>query len=162
MVGTTRWFIQLFLNLLNLKKCSAFGKSWNKLNILKSNNQINSTVTNRAWVLSTYWTRSRSSAGLLCEWKNDGSPCLLERSILFWRMRGCWIILTKMAVSLSALAFRRHVVNAIFLKYSKEGSNIWIRNVPLDVCYNDTKIFRSHLKNKAGVRCAERTPNADA
>ena len=50
--------------------------------------------------------------------------------------------------------------NAIFLKYSKESrspsSHGEIRNVPSDFCY------RWYLKNKTGVRCAKRTPNAVA
>ena len=41
------------------------------------------------------------------------------------------------------LAFRRHVVSVTFLKYSKEGrlssSYFGIRNIPSDVCYDDTK-----------------------
>ena len=40
--------------------------------------------------------------------------------------------------SLPLLAFRREVVNAIFVKYSKEGrsssSHVEIRNVPSDFC----------------------------
>ena len=55
--------------------------------------------------------------------------------------------------TLPLLAFQGHVVNAIFLKYSKEGrlssSHVGIRNIPLDVCYGD-----------AGVRCAKRTLDA--
>ena len=58
------------------------------------------------------------------------------------------------------LAFRRDVANAIFLKYQKEGrsfsSHVEIRNNPLDFCY------RYCLKNKAGVRCAKRTPDSVA
>ena len=46
------------------------------------------------------------------------------------------------------------VVNAISLKYSKEGrsssSPVGIRNVSSDVCYDDS---RCHLKNKIGARC---------
>ena len=45
--------------------------------------------------------------------------------------------------SLPLLEFRRNVVNAIFLKYSREGrlssSHLRIRNIPLDVCYDDRK-----------------------
>ena len=48
--------------------------------------------------------------------------------------------------SLPLLAFRRDVVNAIFLKYSKEGrlssSHVGIRNIPSDVCYDDTKYYQ--------------------
>ena len=45
--------------------------------------------------------------------------------------------------SLPLLAFRRDVVNAIFVEYSKEGklspSHIGVRNIPSDVCYDDVK-----------------------
>ena len=45
--------------------------------------------------------------------------------------------------SLLLLAFRRLVVNVIFLKYSKEGrlssSHLGIRNIPSNICYNDKK-----------------------
>ena len=41
------------------------------------------------------------------------------------------------------MAFGRIVVNAIFQEYSKEGklspSHIGIRNIPSDICYDDTK-----------------------
>ena len=52
-------------------------------------------------------------------------------------------------MSLSLLAFWRHVVDAIFLKYSKEGrsspSHEQIRSVLIclpDVCYDDTKHYQ--------------------
>ena len=45
--------------------------------------------------------------------------------------------------SLPLLAFRRDIVNATFLEYSKEGRLFWsrggIRNIPSDVCYDNTK-----------------------
>ena len=45
--------------------------------------------------------------------------------------------------SLPLPAFRRHVVNIIFLEYSKEGrlstSHLGIRNIPSDVSYDVTK-----------------------
>ena len=45
--------------------------------------------------------------------------------------------------SLSLLAFRRHVVNVICLKYSKErrlsSSHLGIRNIPSNVCYDGRK-----------------------
>ena len=58
--------------------------------------------------------------------------------------------------SLPLLAFRRDVVNVIFLEYSKEGklspSQIGIRNIPSDVmmtqnivrCMLNAGIFRNH------------------
>ena len=45
--------------------------------------------------------------------------------------------------SLPLLAFWKHVINEIFLKYSKEGrlssSHLGIKNIPSDDCYDDTK-----------------------
>ena len=41
--------------------------------------------------------------------------------------------------SLPFLVFRRHIVNDVFLKYSKDGrlssSLVGIRNIPSDICY---------------------------
>ena len=43
--------------------------------------------------------------------------------------------------TLPLLDFRRYVVNTFFLKYSNKdslsSSHVRIRNVPLDVCYDD-------------------------
>ena len=48
--------------------------------------------------------------------------------------------------SLPLLAFRRDVVNVIFLKYSKKGrsssGHLGIRNVPWDFCYDDTNHYQ--------------------
>ena len=108
--------------------------------------------------------------------------------------------------SLPFLVFRRHIVNAFFLKYSKEGrlssSHVEIRNIPSDICCDVTKHYQvqcehrrtqnpfKHLRwsvfaqivnilksltgytktlseympllqNKAGLRCAKRTLDAD-
>ena len=53
------------------------------------------------------------------------------------------------------LVFRRHIVNAIFLKYSKEGrlfsSHVGIRNIPSDVCYDVTK----HYQVQSEHRCTQ-------
>ena len=61
------------------------------------------------------------------------------------------------------LVFQRDVVNAIFLKYSKErissSNHVGIRNVVSNICYYDKKLFLCHFKHKAGVRCAK-TPDA--
>ena len=50
------------------------------------------------------------------------------------------------------LAFRRHVVNAIFLKYSEEGrlsSNyLGIRNIPLDVCYGGATYYQVQSEHR--------------
>ena len=48
--------------------------------------------------------------------------------------------------SLPLLVFRRDVANATFQKYSKEGrlssSQVGIRNIASDVCYDDTKHYQ--------------------
>ena len=47
--------------------------------------------------------------------------------------------------SLPSLTFQKDVVNATFLKYSKEvrlsSSHVGIRNIPSDVCYDDTMLY---------------------
>ena len=53
------------------------------------------------------------------------------------------------------LAFQINVVNAIFLKYSKEGrpfsSHVGIRNVSSDVCFGDTKHYQ--VTSEKQLRC---------
>ena len=57
--------------------------------------------------------------------------------------------------SLSLLALRRHAANAIFPKYSKNGSSstchVGIRNAPSDLCHNDTKHY--HVQSEKQGRC---------
>ena len=54
--------------------------------------------------------------------------------------------------SLPVLTFRRHVVNVIFLKYSKEGrlssSNLGIRNISSNVCYGGTKQYQVQSEHR--------------
>ena len=54
--------------------------------------------------------------------------------------------------SLPFLAFRRDVADAIFLKYSKEdrlsSSRAGIRNIPSDVCYDDTKHYQEQSQHR--------------
>ena len=62
-------------------------------------------------------------------------------------IQGAWVLYRiykgKSDESLPLLAFLRHFVNVIFLKHSKEGRlssrHLGIRNIPSDVCYDDTK-----------------------
>ena len=73
--------------------------------------------------------------------------------MLFLRVHWYCIVLIKMkAMSLSLLAFQRHLVNATFLKYSKEGrlssSHVGIRNIPSDACYDDTKHFQVESEHR--------------
>ena len=71
---------------------------WTKLkeSIFNNNDQINSIVTTRTWVLSTEWTKYRI---LL---KNGGGPRLFEWYMLFFRVRGYCMILTKLTGQASA------------------------------------------------------------
>ena len=97
---TTEWCTLLLLNFLNLRDLFDV---WIKLkeSIFKNNNQINSTVTTRKGFFSKGWTRAFPSTRLVSEWKNGGGPRLLKCSMfwcwmLFFRMHGCCITLTKM------------------------------------------------------------------
>ena len=54
--------------------------------------------------------------------------------------------------SLPFLVFWRHIANAIFLKYSKEGrlssSHVGIRNIPSDVYYDVTKQYQVQTEHR--------------
>ena len=60
-------------------------------------------------------------------------------------------------------SFWRDLVNAIFLKHSKEdrlsSSHVGIRNIPSDVCYINTK-YQVQSENKAGVKCVKKILDA--
>ena len=64
---------------------------------------------------------------------------------------------------LSLLSFWRDLVNAIFLKHSKEdrlsSSHVGIRNIPSDVSYINTK-YQVQSENKAGVKCVKKILDA--
>ena len=65
--------------------------------------------------------------------------------MLFFRVSYC-INKDEDNESLPFLVFWRHIVNAIFLKYSKEGrlssSHVGIWNISSDVCYDVTKYYQ--------------------
>ena len=45
--------------------------------------------------------------------------------------------------SMPFLVFRKHIVNAKYSKKSRLSSNhVGIRNIPLDICYDDTEYFQ--------------------
>ena len=87
--------------------------------------------------LSTEWTRSWPSTGLVSGRKNGGGSDLFQWWMLLFINKG------EADDSLLLLSFRRHVVNTICLTYSKERrisfSHVGIRNIPSAVCYDDTK-----------------------
>ena len=130
------------MHLVNLRDLLDVGTKL-KNNIFKNNNQISSTVTTRMWVLSTEWTRTWLSIGIrMKQWWWFPFVWMLDVVI-----QGAWVLYCinkdKGNESLPLLAFRRPVVNVIFLKYSMEGrfssSHLGIWNIPSDVCYDDTK-----------------------
>ena len=71
-------------------------------------------------------------------------------------IQGAWVLYRmykgKGDESLPHLAFRRHVVNVIFLKYSKESrlssSHLGIRNIPSDIYYDDTKHYQVQSEHR--------------
>ena len=54
--------------------------------------------------------------------------------------------------SLPLLAFLRDVVNAIFLKYSKDSrlfsSQVRIQSIPSNICSDDTKYYQVHSEHR--------------
>ena len=70
--------------------------------------------------------------------------------------QGAWVLhrikKDKGGESLPLLAFRRHVVNAIFVKYLKErrlsSNHLGTRNIPSHVCYNDTKHYQVQSEHR--------------
>ena len=114
-----------------------------KNNIFENNIQISSTVPTRTWVLSKEWTRTWPNIGI----RMKKCWCFTFVWMVDVAIQGAWVLhrinKDKGDESLPLLAFRRHVINVIFLKYSKKGrffsSHLGIRNIPSDVCYYDTK-----------------------
>ena len=91
-------------------------------------------------------------------------------SLVVWKvdavLQGVWVlyhISNEDDEYLPLLSFWRDLVNAIFLKHSKEdrlsSSHVGIRNIPSDVCYNNTK-YQVQSENKAGVKCVKKILDA--
>ena len=77
---------------------------------------------------------------------------VLQRAWVFYRIKK-----DEGDESLPLLVFRRHSVNAVFLKYSKKGrlssSHVGIRNIPSNVCNDDTKLYQVQSEH----RCTQNT-----
>ena len=122
---------------MNLRDLLGVGTKLKK-NIFKNDYQISFTVTTRTWVLLTEWTRTWQSIGIRMI-KRWWFPFVWMVDVV---IQGAWVLYRidndKGNESLPLLAFRRHFVNVIFLKHSKEGrlsaSHLGIRNIPSDVC----------------------------
>ena len=117
-------FTQLHLNLANLRD---FGVGTRLKKIYQEQQPISTTVTTRTWVFLTEWTR-----------------------MIYVVIQVVWELYRvnndKGEESLPLLVFRRHVVNVIFRKYSKEGrlslSHLGIRNIPSGFYYDDAKHYQ--------------------
>ena len=72
--------------------------------------------------------------------------CLSGRCCSSWCVGLYRIIKDEGDESLAFLVFRRHIVNAIFRKYSKEGrlssSHAGVQNIPSDVSYDNSKHYQ--------------------
>ena len=122
-----------------------FGTKLQKMNIFKNINQISSTVTTR-----TCFVNRMNQNVAKCWYPNEKTvvvPVCLNGKCCFSGYVG--IVLTK---SPPIAPYRRHVVNAIFLKYSKGGrlssSHLGIQNIPSDVCYEDTKHYQVQSEHR--------------
>ena len=140
------------MNLVNLRDCLGVAAKL-KESIFKNNNQIKSTVTTRTWVLSTEWTRAWQITGLVSRWRKWWSPYAWMVDVVLQGARVLHRInKDKGDESLLFLVFWRHIVNAIFLNYSKEGRltsiHVGIRNIPSDVCYDITKHYQVQSEHK--------------
>ena len=137
------------MNLVNLRNFLGVTTKLEE-SIFKNNNQIKSTVTTRSWVLST-WTKAWPVTGLVSRRKDNGSPHSFKSYGMSFRVRGYCNVLTKME-AMSFLVFWRHIVNAIFLKYSKEGrlssNHVGIQNIPSEVCYGVTKHYQVQSEHR--------------
>ena len=107
----------------------------------------------RTWVLSTEWTATWPSQDWYPNEKMVLVPvCLNGRCC----SSGVWVLYCinkdEGNESLLLLTFRRDFVNVIYLKYSKKGrlssSHVRIRNIPSDVCYDDTKHYQVQSKHR--------------
>ena len=125
---------------MNLRDSFGLGTKL-KESIFNNNNQINSIVTTRTWVLPTEWTKYRIWILLKKRW---WSSFVWMVDVVLQSARVLYDINKADGDKpLPLLPFRRLVVNAIFLKYSKEGRvssiQVGIQNIPWDICYDDTK-----------------------
>ena len=136
MVRTTAArFTELPLNLDNLTElCLALEQSWKKVYSRGTTKSIPLFQPEHG-----FCQNNGSERGQTQDWYLNDRCCSLEcvSIVLYYQNKG--------DKSLPLLAFRRDIINAFFPEYSKEGnlspSHIGIRNIPSDVCYDDTKHF---------------------
>ena len=137
-------------------KPKIFVRFWNKVaketNIFEIINQISFTVTTKTWVLLTEWTRTWPSIGIRMKKWRWVQFVWIVNVVLQSAWVLCRINKDEGDESLTLLAFRWHVVNAIFLKYSKESrlssSHLGIQNIPSDVCYDDKNYYQAQAEHR--------------
>ena len=109
-----------------------------------SHKKRNMATLTSAWPRA--WTRTWPSIGIrMKKWKWFRFVWMVHVVL-----QGAWVLhginKDEGDESLSLAAFRRKVVNPIFLKYSKKDilslNHVGIRNTPSHACYYDTKLYQ--------------------
>ena len=132
-----------------------FGVGWNKNEYMYM--YIHSRTTTKSVPLlqpelGTEWTRTRPGIGIrMKKWWWFPYVWMVDAVI-----QRAWVLYLinkeKDDDSFPLITFWRHVVNVIFLKYSKEdrlsSSHIGIRNIPSDVCYDDTEHYQVQSEHR--------------
>ena len=127
-------------------------QSWKKVYLRTTTNQFQCYNQNMGFVNSIDQSVVNYSIGIrMKKW---------WWSVFVWMvdvvLQGAWILYCvnkdESDESLPFLVFRRHIVNAIFLKYSKESisssSHVGIRNIPWDICCDDTKHYQIQSEHR--------------
>ena len=118
-----------------------------KESIFKNNNQINYTVTTTTWVLSTEWSRTWSSKGLVLKWKMVVVPAWLKVGVV---LQGVVVIYCinkdECNESLAPSRFLERCCQYNFSEILKRRQIIFEpgRNslkYPINDCYDDTKHY---------------------
>ena len=120
-----------------------------KENIYKNNNQISWTVTTRTWV---FCQQNGPERGQVKYWYTNEKKVMVHVCLNGRSCSSGWVGIVSYPIlsypkmkSLPLLAFRRHVVKIISLKYSKEdrlcSSHVGIRIIPSDVWYDNDLHF---------------------
>ena len=135
--------------------CSLLNQSWKNIYSRTTTKLVPLLqLTTRKWVFSTEWIRTWPSIGIrMKKWWWFPFVWIIDVAI-----QGTWVLHRinkdeKGDESLPPLTFRRHVVNVIFLKYSKEGrlslSHLGIRNIASDVYYDNTKHYQVQSEQRS-------------
>ena len=149
-------------------------QSWKKVYLRTKTNQFHCYNQNMGFVNSINKSVPNYNIGIrMKKWWWSAFVSMVDVVL-----QGAWILYCvnkdEGDESLPFLVFRRHIVNAIFLKYSKEGilssSYVGIRNIPWDICYDDTKHYQVQSEHRRtqnpfkhlrwSVLCKQSTPES--